>query len=70
MLDTVKELDIELLTHPTYSNNVAISDFWLFQNFQNRLHGQKYELREQLRSAINRHLRRMSRDGLQHVVKS
>ena len=39
VLDTVKELDLELLPHPPYSQDLAICDFWLFLNLKNR---QKY----------------------------
>ena len=70
MLNTVKELDIELLPHPPYSPDLVICDFWLFPNLINRLRGQKYESREELRCAVNRNLREMSRDGLQHVFLS
>ena len=70
MLDTVNELDIELLLHPPYSPDLAICDFWLFPNIKNRLYGQKYESLEDLRWAINRHLEEMSCDGLQHVLQS
>ena len=41
VFNIVKELDIELLPRPPYSPYLGISDFWLFPNLKNRLHGQK-----------------------------
>ena len=56
-----------LLPHPPYSPDLAICDFWLFPNLKNNLRGVKFESREELRYAVDRQLREMSRDGLQHV---
>ena len=75
VFDTVKGLDLKLLPHPpnTCSPDLAIIDFWLFPNFKNRLHGQKYESQEQLRCAVNRRVTcclDMSRDGQQYVIQS
>lgn len=70
VVDTIAELNVEQLSHPPYSPDLAICDFWLFPNLKNRLRGQKYESREELRSAVNRNLREMSRDGLQHVFQA
>ena len=67
---TVKELDIEPRSHQLYSPDMAICDLWLFPNLLNRLHGQKYESREELMCAVNRHLQEMSRDGLQYAFMS
>ena len=67
VLDTIKELDIEILPHPPYSPDLAICDFWPFPNLKNKLRGEKYKSREQLRCGIDRYLRDMSRDGLHHV---
>ena len=61
VLVTEKELNIELLPYPPYCPDLVVSDFWL----KNRLHGQKYEPREELRCAVNKHLREMSLDSLQ-----
>jgi hypothetical protein len=30
VMDTLEKLDVELLPHPSYSPDLAISDFWLF----------------------------------------
>ena len=67
--NTVKELNVELLPHPPYSPDLAICHFWLFQKLKNKLHGQKYELQQEFRCTLNRHLREMSRDDLQHVFQ-
>ena len=69
MLDTVKELEIDLLQHPPYSPDLTFFYFWLFPNLKNRLHGQKYESREELRCAVNRHLHEMLHEGLQHMFQ-
>ena len=65
--DTVEKLNVALLPHPPYSPDLAICDFWLFPNLKNNLRGAKFESREELRYAVDRQLREMSRDGLQHV---
>ena len=70
VLDTIKSLDIEILPHPPYSPDLAICDFWLFPNLKNKLRGEKYESREELRRAVDRYLRDMSRDGLHHVFRA
>ena len=70
VLDTIKELDIEILPHPPYSPDLAICDFWLFPNLKNKLRGEKYESREELRRAVDRYLWDMSRDGLHHVFRA
>ena len=67
VLDTIKELDIEILPHPAYSPDLAICDFWLFPNLKNKLRGEKYESGEELRRAVDIYLRDMSPDGLHHV---
>ena len=56
VMDTVNKLGIELLPHPPYSPDLAICDFRLFPNFKNRLRGNKYESREELRCAVNKTL--------------
>ena len=70
VMDTVNKLGIELLPLPPYSPDLAICDYWLFPNLKNRLRGNKYEGRGELRCAVNKHLREMSRDGLQHEFRS
>lgn len=68
--DTIEKLGIELLPHPPYSPDLAICDFWLFPVLKKNLRGDKYESREDLRVAVNKTLREMSRDGLQHVFQA
>ena len=70
VLDTIKELDIEILPHPPYSPDFAICDFWLFPNLKNKLCSEKYESREELRRAVDRYLWDMSRDGLHHMFRA
>ena len=70
VLDTIKELDIEILPHPPYSPDLAICDFWLFPNLKIKLRGEKYESREELRHAVDKYLRDMSHDGLHHVFRA
>ena len=70
ILDTIKELDIEILPHAPYSPDLAICNFWLFPNLKNKLRDEKYESREELRRAVDRYLRDMSRDGLHHVFRA
>lgn len=68
--DTTEKLGIELLPHAPYSPDLAICDFWLFPNLKNNLRGQRFESREELWVAMNKTLREMSRDGLQHVFRA
>ena len=70
VMDTLEKLDVELLPHPPYSPDLAICDFWLFPTLKNSLRGTKFESREELRCAVDRQLREMSRDGLQHVFET
>ena len=70
ILDNIKELDIEILPHPPYSPDLAICDFWLFPNLKNKLPGERYESKEELRRTVDRYLQDMSLDGLHYVFRA
>ena len=70
LMDTMETLGIENLIHPPYSPDLAICDFWLFPVLKDNLRGEKYESREDLGTAVNKVLRVMSRDGLDHVFRA
>jgi histone-lysine N-methyltransferase SETMAR len=71
VMDTLEKLGFELLPHRPYSPDLAICEFWLFSTLRkNSPRGTKFESREELRCFVDRQLREMSRDGLQHVVES
>ncbi|XP_061167382.1 histone-lysine N-methyltransferase SETMAR-like [Saccostrea echinata] len=70
VMDTMETLGIEKLTHPPYSPDLAICDFWLFPVLKDNLRGEKYESQEDLGTVVNKALRSMSRDGLDDVFRA
>ena len=69
VMDTVNKLGKELLAHPPNSPDLAICDFWLFPNLKIG-YVEVNASPERSQGAENKHLREMSRDGLQHVFRS
>ena len=63
----MSDLNIEPLQHPPYSPDLAICDFFLFKTIKGHLRGRNFESREELGTAITEALRKVTRDGLQHV---
>ena len=64
---TMSDLNIEPLQHPSYSPDLTICDFFLFPTVKDHLRPRKFESREQLGTAITEALQTVTRDGLQHV---
>ena len=67
---TMSDLNIEPLQHPSYSPDLAMCDFFLFPTVNDHLRGRKFESREELGTAITESLRTVTRDGLQHVFRT
>ena len=64
---TMSDLNIEPLQHPSYSPDLAICDFYLFPTVKDQLRGRKFESREEPGTAITEALRTVTCDSLQHV---
>ncbi|GFR77565.1 transposase [Elysia marginata] len=50
---SLRELGIRVLSHPAYSPNLALYDFWLLTILKNRLAGQKFDRIQNLTKAVN-----------------
>jgi histone-lysine N-methyltransferase SETMAR len=48
----IKELNWEILDHPSYSPDLAPSDYHLFRSFKNHLNNKKFERFEEVNDAI------------------
>jgi len=48
----IKELQFELLEHPPYSPDLALSDFWLFPHLKKFLRGKRFSSNEEVIAAI------------------
>ena len=64
---TMSDLNIEPLQHPSYSPDLAICDFFLFPTVKDHLRGRKFESREEPGTAITEALRTVTCDSLQQV---
>ena len=47
----------EVLPHPSYSPDLAPSDYHLFRFVKDQLHGQRYETTEAIQKAVRQYLR-------------
>ena len=45
---------IKTVPHPSYSSNLAPSDFWLFTTLKEKLRGCRYETIEEMKEAVTR----------------
>ena len=68
--EILQKLNIETLTHPPYSPDLASCDFCLFPVLKDSLWGTRYENREELTQAMTGSLRVMSRDWIAHVFRA
>ncbi len=72
--NTIKELcakhNIEILPHPPYSPDEAISDFYVFPNLKQQLREHRFENEKALHNACDAALRLMSKDGLEKPFNS
>jgi histone-lysine N-methyltransferase SETMAR len=48
----IKELNWEILDHPSYSPDLALSDYHLLRSLQNHLNNKKFERFEEVNDAI------------------
>ena len=61
--------NIETLSHPPYSPDLAPSDFWLFPNLKMPLRGKRFPSDNELIGAADGVLRDLQKDGLLHVFE-
>ncbi|GFR59176.1 transposase [Elysia marginata] len=54
---SLRELGIQVLPHPTYSPDLTQCDFWLFPILKDRLAGRKFDRIQDLVKAVNLELR-------------
>ncbi|GFS26806.1 transposase [Elysia marginata] len=66
---SLRELGIQDLSHPTYSPDLAIYDFWLLTILKNRLAGQKFGRIQDLTKALNSEPRTIPEEDYQFVFR-
>jgi len=55
--ETTAKMGWEVLPHPSYSPDLAPSDYHLFRFVKDQLHGQRYETTEAIQKAVRQYLR-------------
>ncbi|GFR59573.1 transposase [Elysia marginata] len=53
---SLRDLEIQILPHPTYSSDLAPCDIWLFPILKDRLAGRKFDRIQDLTKAVNSEL--------------
>ncbi|GFR94477.1 transposase [Elysia marginata] len=66
---SLRELGIQVLPHPTHSPDLAPCDFWLFPILKDRLVGRKFDLIQDLAKAVNSELRTIPEEDYQGVFR-
>ncbi|GFR92015.1 transposase [Elysia marginata] len=66
---SLRELGIQVLSHPAYSPDLAICDFWLFPILKDRLAGRKFDRVQDLAKAVNSELRTIPEEDCQGVFR-
>ena len=69
-VQTLNELDVEVLAHPPYSPDLAPCDFWLFPTLKKELRGQHFASNDAVTAAVRVKLRDLCSNGLQHVFEA
>jgi hypothetical protein len=69
-LETFRKLNIEILSHPHYSSDLAKYDFWLFPNLKNRIKGRKFESRKEVMDTVIGYNNMVSKNYLEFVYRS
>jgi len=52
----------EVLTHPSYSPGLTSCDYWLFACVKRHCHGKRFELEDDINTAITASLHHLSKD--------
>ncbi|GFR70337.1 liprin-beta-1 [Elysia marginata] len=66
---SLRELGIRILSHPAYSPDLALYDFWLLTILKNRLAGKKFDRIQDLKKAVNSELRTLPEEDYQVVFR-
>ncbi|GFR75161.1 transposase [Elysia marginata] len=66
---SLRELEIRVLSHPAYSPDLALYDFWLLTVLKNRLAGQKFDRIQDLTKAVNSRPRTVPEEYYQGVFR-
>ncbi|GFR88071.1 transposase [Elysia marginata] len=66
---SLQELGIQVLHHPTYSPDLAPCDFWLFPILKDRLAGRKFHRIQDLAKAVNSELRTIPEGDYQGMFR-
>ena len=65
----INKKNIELLPDAPYSPGMAPCDFFLFPEIKNNMRGIRYYYRNKVRKALTDQLKRVSKDGFDHVYR-
>ena len=72
-VETVQQLDFELLQHPPYSPDLAPSDYHTFGPLKEALHGPRFTSDEEVKEAVHTWLREQPKSffsaGIQKLVE-
>ena len=63
------ELKWQLLLHPAYSPDLALSDFHLFGPLKDPFRGRRFGHESKLKSAMNKVVKTMSKDWFKQEIK-
>lgn len=55
-INKLNRLEINLISHPPYSPDLAFSDFYLFRNLQNHLNNKSFDKLEEVKNEVNLYL--------------
>jgi hypothetical protein len=61
-MERMKQIKFERTSHPSYSPDIALSDFFLFDYVKERLKGQKFKARGELYESVHSILSGISQD--------
>ena len=54
VIDYLTGIGIKTVLHPPYSPDLALSDFWLFHKFKEKLRGCRYEKIKEMKEAVTK----------------
>ena len=67
--EKIKELDLIKVPHPTYSPDIAPSDFYLFGDMKRKLQGKSFDDPQDLKESILKIISKISPEILNNVFK-
>ena len=66
----IQDLGFELLNHPSYSPDLAPSDFYLFPKLKDSFQGMKFESDDAVMTAVDEWLERQTIDFFENGIRS